>query len=132
MAFKWLRRRYPLGVNMSQTLLRNDLTFYDPITDPGGPAMTWAMFAIGWINVGDFNRSAPHFQRGYSNVHPPFNVWTESPNGGTINFITGAGKWLLQFRAWHQGLACAIQGLASGPHARKHVSMHARVRSLQC
>ena len=35
---------YPLGVNMTTELLSNDLTFYDPITDPGGPAMTWAMF----------------------------------------------------------------------------------------
>ena len=50
--------------------------------------MTWAIFAVGWINAGDFNRSAPHFQRGYANVHPPFNVWTESPSGGTVNFIT--------------------------------------------
>ena len=55
-----------------------------------GLAMTWSMFAVGWINAGDFNRSAGHFQRGYAPVHPPFNVWTESPNGGgTVNFITG-------------------------------------------
>ena len=81
---------YPLGFNMSATLLSNDLTVYDPITDPEGPAMTWSMFAVGWINAGDFNRSAGHFQRGYAPVHPPFNVWTESPNGGgTVNFITG-------------------------------------------
>lgn len=55
---------YPLGVNISAALLANDLSFYDPITDPNGPAMTWAMFAVGWINVGDYNRSASHFQRG--------------------------------------------------------------------
>ena len=39
---------YPLGVEMNQTVLANDLSFYDGITDPDGPAMTWAMFAIGW------------------------------------------------------------------------------------
>eukprot|EP01043_Picozoa_sp_COSAG02_P077635 COSAG02_NODE_17088_length_1029_cov_2.095699_1_plen_103_part_01 len=66
---------------MSAALLSNDLTVYDPITDPEGPAMTWSMFAVGWINAGDFNRSAGHFQRGYAPVHPPFNVWTETPNG---------------------------------------------------
>jgi hypothetical protein len=87
---------YPLGVNMSNELLSNDLTFYDPITDPEGPAMTWSMFAVGWINAGDFTRSSAHFQRGFAPVHLPFNVWTESPNGGgTVNFITG-GK-LLEF-----------------------------------
>ena len=34
---------YPLGVEMPATLLANDLAFYDPITDPNGPAMTWSM-----------------------------------------------------------------------------------------
>ena len=70
----------------------------DPITDPGGPAMTWAIFAVGWINAGDFNRSAPHFQRGYANVHAPFNVWTESPGGGTVNFITVSLDLVRHFR----------------------------------
>jgi len=82
---------YPLGVAIPAQVLANDLSFYDPITDPNGPAMTWAIFAVGWINAGNFSMAAPHFQRGYANVHPPFNVWTESPTGGTVNFITGAG-----------------------------------------
>lgn len=85
---------YPLGVEMNQTVLANDLSFYDGITDPDGPAMTWAMFAIGWFNAGNFTASQGHFQRGYANVQMPYGVWTETPDGGTVNFITGAGGFL--------------------------------------
>ena len=107
---------YPLGVNMSATLLTNDLTFYDPITDAQGPAMTWSIFAVGWINAGDFNRSAGHFQRGYAPVHPPFNVWTESPDGGgTVNFITGAGGFLQSAIFGTSGMRLVSDGLTFNP-----------------
>jgi hypothetical protein len=85
---------YPLGVAMDARVLANDLSFYNGITDPNGPAMTWAMFAIGWFNVGNFTASQPLFRRGFANVQPPFDVWTETPGGGTVNFITGAGGFL--------------------------------------
>lgn len=75
-------------------MLSNDLTFYNDITDQNGPAMTWSLFAIGWFNVGNFTASQPQFQRGFANVQPPFDVWTETPGGGTVNFITGAGGFL--------------------------------------
>lgn len=77
--------------------------------------MTWAIFAVGWINVGDFDRSAPHFQRGYANVHKPFNVWTESPTGGTINFITGAGGFLQSAIFGTSGMRLVTDGLTFLP-----------------
>eukprot|EP00937_MAST-01D_sp_MAST-1D-sp2_P004018 g4018.t1 len=85
---------YPLGVAMSPTVLANDLSFYDGITSQTGPAMTWSMFAIGWFNVGNYTASQRHFLHGYANVQAPFRVWTETPGGGTVNFITGAGGFL--------------------------------------
>ena len=42
-------------------LLANDLTFYDPITGVSGPAMTWSLFAIGWIRQGPHRHSALPF-----------------------------------------------------------------------
>jgi len=134
---------YPLGYNMSAAVLADDLSFYDGITDQGrllsfavcfccmhvgdlrhakpsmllagGPAMTWSLFAIGWLNQGTndtksrhyFSRFAPAKQclltkvtscdpffclscvSGYANVNEPFKVWTETPTGGAVNFITG-------------------------------------------
>uniref|UniRef100_A0A4W5NXS6 Glycoside hydrolase family 65 central catalytic domain-containing protein n=1 Tax=Hucho hucho TaxID=62062 RepID=A0A4W5NXS6_9TELE len=32
---------YPLGLPMTPEVRRNDLEFYEAVTDPGGPAMTW-------------------------------------------------------------------------------------------
>ena len=78
--------------------------------------MTWSMFAVGWIDVGDFNRSAKHFQRGYASVHPPFNVWTEIPNGGGgVNFITGAGGFLQSAIFGASGMRLVSDGLTFNP-----------------
>ena len=69
-----------------------DLAAYASVTDPGGPAMTWSMFAIGGIETGAsaaavdalFNAS---FQ---ANAAPPFYVWFEEvKSGGSPNFLTG-------------------------------------------
>lgn len=32
---------YPLGLPMTPEVRRNDLEAYEPVTDPGGPAMAW-------------------------------------------------------------------------------------------
>ena len=91
---------YPLGLDLDQPdqalAFANDLTIYDPLTDPSGPAMTWSVFSIGWMNVKNYTQAAALFQRGYqNNVNSPFNVWSEVSQGkGTINFITGAGGFL--------------------------------------
>eukprot|EP00039_Didymoeca_costata_P001279 m.51219 g.51219 ORF g.51219 m.51219 type:complete len:846 (+) comp10717_c0_seq2:16-2553(+) len=86
---------YPYGVNMDPTVLANDLTWYEPNTDPNGPAMTFAIFAIGWFNTGNYTHAQARFQRGFSqNVRPPFYVWQETLHGGCTPFLTGAGGFL--------------------------------------
>ena len=57
---------YPFGAQMSKDVLANDLSWYDLHTSPNGPAMTWAIFAIGWFNVGNFTKAKTHFLRGYT------------------------------------------------------------------
>jgi trehalose/maltose hydrolase-like predicted phosphorylase len=106
---------YPLGVAMSPDVLSNDLTFYDPITDRSGPAMTWAIFAIGWMAVGNFTQSQGHFRQGYANVQSPFNVWTETPHGGTVNFITGAGGFLQSVIFGTSGMRITSHALTFNP-----------------
>jgi len=86
---------YPFGVNMSAATLSNDLTWYEPQTDPNGPAMTWAIFAIGWFNTGNYTHACTRFRRGFDpNVHPPYMVWSETLHGGCTPFLTGAGGFL--------------------------------------
>lgn len=74
---------FPLGVPMPPEVLANDLEFYTDITDKGGPAMTWAIFAIDWMDValtsnskwsGNFTNAIKYFLQGYANVQRPFNV----------------------------------------------------------
>jgi len=38
-------------MNMSAAERRADLEYYAPRTDPGGPAMTWGMHAVGYLEL---------------------------------------------------------------------------------
>ena len=86
---------FPLMVNMSLDVRHSDLSFYEPRTNPRGPAMTKSMFAVGWLDVGDYARAEKSFKQSYVNAKAPFMVWTEGADGGgAVNFITGAGGFL--------------------------------------
>ena len=53
---------------------KNDLKFYEDLTDPNGPAMTHAMFAIGWLEVGEEKKAERSFLKNYANIQGPFKV----------------------------------------------------------
>lgn len=111
---------YPLGAVDDAKMIANDLEFYEPITDPHGPAMTWSMFAVGWFSVKDYQRSVPHFLKGFHNAQPPFGVWTEYPAGakgfpGCVNFITGAGGFLQSLIFGTSGMRIRREGLHFDP-----------------
>ena len=65
---------WPYLFDMPPSVREADLRYYSPRTDPGGPAMTWAMFAIGWLDIGDEAEANAVFKRGYANQQPPFQV----------------------------------------------------------
>merc|ERR1711972_139911 len=81
-------------MNMSATVRKADLEYYAPRTDENGPAMTWAMHAVGYMELGDAALAASNFNRSFANAQSPFLVWTETPTGGAVNFLTGAGGFL--------------------------------------
>ena len=84
---------YPLEYDMDESTIKNDLTYYSTRTDPNGPAMTWGAFAIGHLSIDEEEAAAPLFRQSYElNAKKPFLVWTETPDGGAINFATGMGK----------------------------------------
>uniref|UniRef100_UPI003AAA9432 protein-glucosylgalactosylhydroxylysine glucosidase isoform X1 n=2 Tax=Centroberyx gerrardi TaxID=166262 RepID=UPI003AAA9432 len=86
---------YPLGLTMSPEIRRNDLEAYEPVTNPHGPAMTWGMFAVGWLELGEAERAQHLLQKCFSNIQEPFQVWSESSDGsGAVNFLTGMGGFL--------------------------------------
>merc|ERR1712031_23 len=69
----------------------------------GGCHFAW-LSAVGWLEAGDYEKAQSNFIRGYANVQAPFNVWTETPGGGTVNFITGAGGFLQSVLYGYGGL----------------------------
>ncbi|XP_059190614.1 protein-glucosylgalactosylhydroxylysine glucosidase [Centropristis striata] len=86
---------YPLGLQMSTEIRRNDLEAYEPVTDPYGPAMTWGMFAIGWLELGEAEKAQRLLEKNFKNIQGPFQVWSESSDGsGAVNFLTGMGGFL--------------------------------------
>ncbi|XP_048736070.2 protein-glucosylgalactosylhydroxylysine glucosidase-like isoform X2 [Ostrea edulis] len=85
---------FPLMIAMPEDVRRNDLHIYENAT-PSGPAMTWGMFAIGYLELNNTSDAARLFEKQEGNVATPFNVWTENADGtGAVNFITGMGGFL--------------------------------------
>ena len=95
---------YPVEWPLNPAELAENLAYYGPRTDPNGPAMTWAMMMVGEYATGNATAGKAHFARSYANARGPFLVWDETPQGGTYNFITGAGGFL-------QGLWATFAGL---------------------
>jgi hypothetical protein len=111
---------FPMGFtdnHSSPNLTANDLNYYALHTDGGGPAMTWAMFAVGYVALGPGyeDKAAANFNRSFANVHAPFGVWMETPTGGTPNFLTGAGGFLQGVFSSYPGLRMNDTAIAFKP-----------------
>lgn len=104
---------YPWGMQMRPSTVASDLAYYAPRTDPNGPAMTWSMFAVGYLSIGQPEVAMPYFVRGFElNSFPPYYAWYEVPLGfGCPNFITGAGGFLQSIWAGLGGLRVEAQRL---------------------
>jgi len=106
---------FPLMYEMKNSVRKNDLLYYTPLTDPNGPAMTWSMYAIAWLELEEFENATNNFLRSYANIQDPFNIWTETPTGGTVNFITGAGGFLQAVLFGYGGIRLHEDGMVVNP-----------------
>eukprot|EP01043_Picozoa_sp_COSAG02_P053618 COSAG02_NODE_5948_length_3919_cov_14.379581_1_plen_185_part_00 len=101
---------------MSSSTRRNDLVIYNRTTTASGPAMTWAMFAVGYLDIGDEATAHAFFTRGYANaLNGAFGVWQETPHGGAVNFLTGAGGFLQSVIFGYGGLRLSDDALVLHP-----------------
>ncbi|XP_070344654.1 protein-glucosylgalactosylhydroxylysine glucosidase isoform X12 [Equus asinus] len=86
---------YPVPFPLSPCVRRTNLEIYEAVTSPQGPAMTWSMFAVGWLELKDARRARDLLERSFANITEPFKVWTENADGsGAVNFLTGMGGFL--------------------------------------
>ncbi|KAM4777828.1 protein-glucosylgalactosylhydroxylysine glucosidase isoform 2-T2 [Cyanocitta cristata] len=107
---------FPLMHPMSAEVRRNDLEMYEPVTDPAGPAMTWSMFAVGWLELKELQRARSQLQKCFSNITEPFKVWVENSDGsGAVNFLTGMGGFLQVVLFGFTGFRITRSGLLFDP-----------------
>lgn len=60
---------------MPSDVRRNDLDIYEELTYDEGPAMTWGMHSVGWLEMGEVERANDLFRRSYElYVREPFKV----------------------------------------------------------
>lgn len=98
---------FPLLYPMEPSTRRNDLLIYEEVTRDNGPAMTWAMHAVGFMELDDLEKAEHLFNRSYQWYRrEPYKVWTEAkpPTLGAINFITGMGGFLQSIVSGFAGL----------------------------
>ncbi|NWV99118.1 PGGHG glucosidase, partial [Machaerirhynchus nigripectus] len=107
---------FPLMHPMSAEVRRNDLEMYEPVTDPSGPAMTWSMFAVGWLELKELQRAWSQLEKCFSNITEPFKVWVENSDGsGAVNFLTGMGGFLQVVLFGFTGFRITRSGLLFDP-----------------
>ena len=68
---------YPLNWNMSADIMKNDLLFYEQLTDTKTPGLTWSFFTVGFKWVGEEARMQNYFLKSYQDyLIQPFKVGT--------------------------------------------------------
>jgi trehalose/maltose hydrolase-like predicted phosphorylase len=98
--------QYPWNYPMSSTVAQDDLDYYVPRSDPGGPSMDDAINSIDSAALGSpgcsswvyTERSVEPFMRDV------FDQFSETRTGGAFTFMTGIGGFLQEFLYGYSGL----------------------------
>ncbi|XP_061306972.1 protein-glucosylgalactosylhydroxylysine glucosidase [Pezoporus flaviventris] len=107
---------FPLMHPMSPEVRRNDLEMYEPVTELHGPAMTWSMFAVGWLELKEVQRAQALLNKCFSNITEPFKIWVENSDGsGAVNFLTGMGGFLQAILFGYTGFRITRSSLRFDP-----------------
>ncbi|XP_030340922.1 protein-glucosylgalactosylhydroxylysine glucosidase isoform X1 [Strigops habroptila] len=107
---------FPLMHPMSPEVRRNDLEMYEPVTELDGPAMTWSMFAVGWLELKEVQRAQTLLNKCFSNITEPFKIWVENSDGsGAVNFLTGMGGFLQAILFGYTGFRITRSSLRFNP-----------------
>uniref|UniRef100_A0A8D2G3T5 Protein-glucosylgalactosylhydroxylysine glucosidase n=1 Tax=Theropithecus gelada TaxID=9565 RepID=A0A8D2G3T5_THEGE len=82
---------YPVPFSLSPDVRRKNLEIYEAVTSPQGPAMTWSMFAVGWMELKDTARARGLLDRSFASMAEPFKVSlaTFLPDLGTAAVLFG-------------------------------------------
>jgi trehalose/maltose hydrolase-like predicted phosphorylase len=98
--------QYPWGYPMSTATAQNDINYYVPRTDPGGPSMSDAVNSIDTSALGTPGCSSyVYTQRSYQPfIKDVFDQFSETRTGGAFTFMTGIGGFLQEFLYGYSGI----------------------------
>ncbi|XP_043404018.1 protein-glucosylgalactosylhydroxylysine glucosidase isoform X1 [Chelonia mydas] len=114
---------YPVMYPMSSEVRRNDLEMYEPVTELDGPAMTWSMFAVGWMELKEIQRAQSQLSKCFNNITEPFKIWVENSDGsGAVNFLTGMGGFLQAILFGYTGFRITKSSLNFDPTCPDNIS----------
>ncbi len=98
--------QYPWGYQTSPKVSLNDINYYVPRTDPGGPSMS---DAVNLIDNNALNTpgcaSYVYVERSYQPfIKDIFHQFSETRTGGAFTFMTGIGGFLQEFLYGYSGM----------------------------
>ncbi len=104
---------YPLKEITDPKQISKDLSYYETrVPNEGTPAMTQAIFTLLYARLGDGNKAFHFFKDGYlPNLVPPFRVISETKDGTTPYFATGAGGLIQSMLMGFGGLEITSKGI---------------------
>jgi trehalose/maltose hydrolase-like predicted phosphorylase len=98
--------QYPWGFESSPQVAANNINFYVPRNDPGGPSMSDAVnlidnAALNTPGCADY----VYVERSYQPfIKDPFHQFSETRTGGAFTFMTGIGGFLQEFLYGYSGM----------------------------
>lgn len=63
---------------MPESVRKNDLDIYEKVTTSNGPAMTWSMFCVGYLELGHTELARDMFNKQLLQTTRPFQVGKKS------------------------------------------------------
>jgi trehalose/maltose hydrolase-like predicted phosphorylase len=108
---------YPWGYARSPATAQNNLNYYVPRTDPGGPSMSDAINSIDTSALGPPGcASYVYTLRSYEPfIRDAFDQFSETRTGGAFTFTTGIGGFLQEFLYGYPGLRWSATAVDLAP-----------------
>jgi trehalose/maltose hydrolase-like predicted phosphorylase len=109
--------QYPWGRAMARKVAQNDLNYYVPRSDPGGPSMSDAINNIDTAALGSPGCAAyVYTQRSILPfMRDVLDQFSETRTGGAFTFMTGIGGFLQEFLDGYSGLRMGQHAVSLDP-----------------
>ena len=108
---------YPLGIITDPKIWEKDMEYYTDRIDPkDGPAMSYSVFCVQYVRMGDAKKAYEMFRRCYEpNLRAPFGVIAGTATSNNPYFATGAGGLLQAVINGFCGLQITDEGIVQVP-----------------